>query len=56
MAGEGGGVARVAGEELVGAEAGEEDARWRGVGLAGVGGRVVDGAAASGGEVEGVGD
>lgn len=55
-AGEGGGVAGVAGEELVGAEAGEEDAGGGGVGVGGVGGGVVDGAAAAGGEVEGVGD
>lgn len=55
-AGEGGGVAGVAGEELVGAEAGEEDARWGGVGVGGVDGGVGDGAAAAGGEVEGVGD
>jgi len=55
-AGEGSGVAGVAGEELVGAEAGEEDAGWGGVGVGGVGGGVGDGAAAAGGEVEGVGD
>lgn len=51
VAGEGGGVACVTAEELVGSEAGEEDARWCCVGLGGVGGRVVDGAAASGGKV-----
>lgn len=51
VAGEGGGVACVASEELVGSEAGEEDARWGGVGSGGVGGRVVNGAAASGGKV-----